>query len=348
MENGNEIYLFCRSVAGIQAKIIKGLHKIPTESLNTSSGTHADHNWNVVNLAGKWHVIDCHCGANDILLESFYFLPDPRQFVSSHFPLEVDQSWQLLEEPITLEEFNLAPVVSELATARGVRVGFPKTRILNVRHSFDVSVDDSHNTLTDFTAVLCSEDGLSHDGFVFISKSDKNTYLVNIRPPFVGNFRLKLQGKLSITRIETITEFIVLCSAVKKHVRKFPKKYETWGIETKFPELFNKLCPMSQTFQEVKDGSLDFSISTMTKLEVYVSLRWLEDDQNLDEYINTETSLSKIKLTSILPKKGFYRVGVYVRGEGLLYPVLYLLVENKKVSQSPAPYIGYSHQDILI
>lgn len=341
-------YIISCSVAGIQSKVIKGVHKVPTENTNTNASIHADHSWNVVNLAGKWHVLDCHCGASDILLESFYFLPDPRQFISNHFPLDVDPSWQLLQEPITLEEFNQAPVVSEFAKSRGVRVVFPKTRIVNVRHSFDVSVDDIHNALTDFTAVLCSEDGLSHDGFVFISRTDMNTYTVNVRPPFVGNFRLTLQGKLSITRIEPITEFIVVCSAVKKHIRKFPKGHGTWGIETKFPELFNKLCPMPQTFQEVKDGSLDFSISTKTKLEVYVSLRRLEDDQNLDEYMNTETSLSLIKLKSLLPKKGFYRVCVYVRGADLLYPVLYLLVENKKVAQCPTPSVGYSNQDILI
>ncbi|XP_061166097.1 kyphoscoliosis peptidase-like [Saccostrea echinata] len=335
-------------IADIESKIVKGLYKAPTDQLNANTNIHGDHSWNVVNLAGKWHVVDCQCGSSDILLESFYFLPDPQQFISNHFPLDIDRSWQLLTEPISLEDFNQAPVVSETAIARGVRVVFPKTRIVNVRHSFHVSVDDTQAVLSDFAAVLSSEDGLAHNEFVLISRCGSHSYFVNIRPPFVGNFRLTILGKLSSTRMEAITEFLVTCSSVKKHLRKFPKEYQTWGIEPRFPEFTGEMCTIPPALQEVKDGSLDLSISTRTMLDVYASLRWLEDGRNFDDYMGTDSSLSEIKLKSLLPKKGFYRVCLYLRRGDVLYPVLYLLLENKKGVQSTPPHLSEINKDILI
>lgn len=36
--------------------------------------------------------------------DDFYFLTDPEEFIDSHFPDE--EKWQLLDTPITLEEFE--------------------------------------------------------------------------------------------------------------------------------------------------------------------------------------------------------------------------------------------------
>jgi len=44
-------------------------------------------------------------------LDEYYFMPDPQQLIFTHFPL--DSRWQLIENQITLEEFEeLVPVKS--------------------------------------------------------------------------------------------------------------------------------------------------------------------------------------------------------------------------------------------
>ena len=44
-------------------------------------------------------------------LDEYYFMPDPRQLIFTHYPL--DQRWQLLRQPISTEEFEeLVPVKS--------------------------------------------------------------------------------------------------------------------------------------------------------------------------------------------------------------------------------------------
>ena len=52
------------------------------------------------------------------MIDEHFFLTDPEEFSFSHFPnLENDpdyQQWQLLEEPITLEQFNSSPHLSPM------------------------------------------------------------------------------------------------------------------------------------------------------------------------------------------------------------------------------------------
>lgn len=328
--------------------MITGLHKTPSDQSDSGPTVCGNHCWNVVLLAGNWHVVDCLCGASDVSVESFYFLPNSEQFINNHFPLDIDQSWQLVRNPISLEEFNQAPLISEIAIVCGVSLMSPKTRIVNVNQSLDCTIKDPRTALTDIAVVLSSEDGLIHNEFVFISRTDVNSYVINITPPFAGNFRLTVQGKLSTTRIEPITELVLLCVSVKKRVRKFPKNYETWGIEPKFPEIVRDLCDVPRTFQEVKDGRLDCSISTRSKLEVYASLSWLGDGRTLDDHMGTESTPSRIRLKSVLPKKGFYRVCVFLRRTEHLYPVLYLLLYNKKEVSIDTPRLGFSNREVLV
>ena len=44
--------------------------------------------------------------------DDHYFLTDPKEFIYEFFPLQPE--WQLLKEPITLEEFEELPFVRSL------------------------------------------------------------------------------------------------------------------------------------------------------------------------------------------------------------------------------------------
>jgi transglutaminase/protease-like cytokinesis protein 3 len=69
-------------------------------------------------------------------LDEYYFMPDPRQLIFTHFPLEA--RWQLLESPISLEEFeDLVPVKStffkhnlELVSHRNAVIGFDEEQTI--------------------------------------------------------------------------------------------------------------------------------------------------------------------------------------------------------------------------
>lgn len=74
------------------------------------------HSWNAVYINGSWGLVDAQWAAREVIkkirklryrLDEYYFLPDPHHFICDHFP--DDDHWQLLERPITLEEFENMP-----------------------------------------------------------------------------------------------------------------------------------------------------------------------------------------------------------------------------------------------
>lgn len=52
--------------------------------------------------------------------DDFYFLTDPEEFIDSHFPDE--ERWQLLDAPVTLEEFELKVFKTSAFFTMGLRL----------------------------------------------------------------------------------------------------------------------------------------------------------------------------------------------------------------------------------
>lgn len=75
-------------------------------------GKNGDHAWNAVLADGKWRLLDCCWGAGycddyhhfQRRFTDHQFAVQPEHFVLTHLPEE--DRWQLLEEPLTLEEFE--------------------------------------------------------------------------------------------------------------------------------------------------------------------------------------------------------------------------------------------------
>lgn len=63
------------------------------------------HAWNAIKLNGKWILIDTTWGtSNNKETSEFYFDIKPEYLIITHYPN--DSKWQLLKEPLTLEQFN--------------------------------------------------------------------------------------------------------------------------------------------------------------------------------------------------------------------------------------------------
>ena len=115
---------FYLSYAGIPVKIIRGVSKSagyrPGMTFDDDSFRNS---WAVVYIDDSWRFVDCHWGARHVNnpdepnnprcfcyeLDEFYFLTDPEDIIYMHFPDEPE--WQLLERPLTLEQFVRLPVL---------------------------------------------------------------------------------------------------------------------------------------------------------------------------------------------------------------------------------------------
>ncbi|KAH0813965.1 hypothetical protein GEV33_008826 [Tenebrio molitor] len=137
IKNGTESYhvLFKRlcSYAGLHCVVIKGYSK----SAGYQPGVRFEDNrfrnsWNAVYVAGAWRFVQCNWGARHLVnakeapkagnktksdslryeYDDHYFLTDAKEFIYEFFPLQSE--WQLLKNPITLQEFEELPFVRSL------------------------------------------------------------------------------------------------------------------------------------------------------------------------------------------------------------------------------------------
>ena len=106
------IVFLCRS-NGVECEVISGYSKGYSyrqgDSFRNKSTNHA---WNAVCADGKWRLLDSCWGAGycddqhrfQVRFNEHHFAAPPEQFLVSHLPEE--ERWQLLAEPITLEQFE--------------------------------------------------------------------------------------------------------------------------------------------------------------------------------------------------------------------------------------------------
>lgn len=133
---GTESYhvLFKRlcSYAGLHCVVVKGYSKSAGYQPGVSFEDNRFRNsWNAVYVASAWRFVQCNWGARHLVnakevpkpgkaksdslryeYDDHYFLTDPKEFIYEFFPLQSE--WQLLKNPITLEEFEELPFVRSL------------------------------------------------------------------------------------------------------------------------------------------------------------------------------------------------------------------------------------------
>lgn len=109
-EGYSELFRRLAELSGLQARTIIGYAKaygyVPGSEFRGPN-----HAWNAVRIDDRWHLLDVTWGAGRIDAlrfirgyDDFWFLTSPEEFAFSHLPME--EEWQLLEEPISLDEFE--------------------------------------------------------------------------------------------------------------------------------------------------------------------------------------------------------------------------------------------------
>lgn len=106
--------LFSRlsELSGLEAVVIGGYGKGYGYSVGSKIPKSSNHAWNAVKIDGQWQLVDSTWGAGHLdpeegfvqRFEEFYFLTPPEDLVWTHLP--EDPSWQLLDAPLSKEEFE--------------------------------------------------------------------------------------------------------------------------------------------------------------------------------------------------------------------------------------------------
>lgn len=192
-----------------------------------------NHAWTVITLDGSFYLIDSTWGAGYVAenksfvkrFNPFYFLTPPEQMIYSHLP--EDKLWQLLDTPVSKDEFTGLPLISNELFELGIEL-LP----------FDDAIIRSENELVfNFTVPddvyltgRLEREGVEVDGSaVLIQKRGVNSTVHCILNE-KGSYSLKLFGKkgTEVERYAHIVSYSVRTDTTRAEQVQFPQTYSTF------------------------------------------------------------------------------------------------------------------------
>lgn len=387
---GNHAHLMAGlcQMAGIPCVILSGMNKSAAYEI----GKKADRQgmgaqWNAVYVSDSWRFIDafwasaCVVGKrsgewtlvdadgemedeelNEVAegetqhrINEFYFLPDPDQFIWTHFP--DDNKWQLLKKAVTIQQFENHYYVRERFHILGMsslqttkincvadtregevefQFGLPKERSANYR--FKYMLYRSKATASE------SRVDVFLDRFVLFEQRE-DVLRFALRFPIKGSFKLDIYG-LDVEEgdvFDLCCTYIINCPQGKTNCLPLPDCPPVgWGP---VPETaMAGLKPISHNQAEVtsKDGYVEIRLGKERALAFHQLLKHsIIDEATLSKYSITEMDDNQATVYLRLPQKGEYALKLFAQGleeEGAAPNVLNYLINCSNTDQGSKPF----------
>ncbi|KAE8290352.1 Kyphoscoliosis peptidase [Larimichthys crocea] len=276
----------CREV-GIECQEVPGHSKgIGYRQGQSLKNVKSDHLWNAVLLGGQWFLLDACWGAGrvDVKHESFvkrfddfYFLTDPEEFIDSHFPDE--EKWQLLDTPITLEEFERKVFKTSAFFTMGLRLIQPHHAHI-VTDDGEANVSLGFSRPATFTYEMTQHQDLLHCGASEQKESSNSSH-----------------GLLTVSHRSMKLQLLPPASGVL-----FQASLGVTGSS------------QGSDVAEVEEGVFELALKTSRPLMVLCELVHPELEAAVAKRcLATQIEPSALTCHVLCPLRGFYRLTVFVR-----------------------------------
>ncbi|XP_018566054.1 hillarin [Anoplophora glabripennis] len=358
IKNGTESYhvLFKRlcSYAGLHCVVIKGYSK----SAGYQPGVRFEDNrfrnsWNAVYVAGAWRFVQCNWGARHLVnakdvpkvgnktksdslryeYDDHYFLTDPKEFIYEFFPLQSE--WQLLKNPITLQEFEELPFVRSLFFRYGLYFSDPNTKAVmftdstgaaTVRIAMPAHMQGTlifHYNLKFYDSDGDSYDGVSLKRFVMQSVVG-NMVAFRVHAPCSGAFLLDIFAnavtpKEYLTgepmKFKSVCKFKICCEDLQTVMVPLPDCASgEWG-PTKATRLFG-LVPITHQDALVFAGrELEIQFRMSRQLTDFMATLHKNgvEEKRLSKFVSHSVSDDIVTFNISFPEEGQYGLDIYTR-----------------------------------
>lgn len=198
-----------------------------------------NHSWNAVFVEEDWRFVDCCWGAGredeagrwTPKFEEFWFLTDPDKFINDHYPCmstdtKIITNWQLMKQPISLDEFNKTVKLEEVCKEWGIELSYTEP-ILIFRKEIHITLAASV-LLRNVIATLETVDRVSMDEYTVVYRFDTLTFSIQCRPPSPGTYVLKIFGKrdgVQSERPKLLLRYNLKCTDCNNYVKSLPYVY---------------------------------------------------------------------------------------------------------------------------
>lgn len=321
---------------------LKGYGYNPTKPFKYAHST--NHAWNAVHVVGQWCLIDCTLGAGTVdeeghyirEFENFYFLTDPDQLISTHFPYmeksrKESRPWQLLQKPVTLQAFSKHVNRTITSFKWGVELVSHSEAVIPVTLSVTVFIKGTSRTLYNVLARLTDIDGKILKRYTLVQNPDHNLFSVRVRPPNVGKFRLTVFGSVdqSDKILHEVVSYVLRCRQTEPNVYLYPKHLGIWRSRSDYQQYGFEPGADSPMIISPRDGDLELTIPTRKDFPVTCRVTHSESKiKDIENYILLENAGNFLKIRGHLPEKGFYKLQIFCKSDfGPYEPVLLFLID---------------------
>lgn len=156
-----------------------------------------NHSWNAVKIEGYYYLVDCCWGAGYVNGQSFirafvpfYFLTSPKDFIYSHFP--EDETWQLLENPVSKTEFEQLPFLKPGFFNAGLGLTSNVQAVIQTDNQLNLAFSAPDDAL--LLVNLLQNDRNLDESLVSLQKSS-GMFKIHARFPGPGSYILRLFAK---------------------------------------------------------------------------------------------------------------------------------------------------------
>ncbi len=185
--------------AGLKVVTITGWGKGYSYTVGDPIEKKTNHAWNVVQIDDGWYFVECTWGTgaineNKIFIWEFephFFLTPPEQLIYTHLPEK--EEWQLLETPITKDEFANLPKVKARFFSNGLKLDSHSESVIRAEHDINISLYAPEDVL--ITATLIQDEQKLRENSTFTQRKDVNTYEIKALFSDSGNYVLRIFSK---------------------------------------------------------------------------------------------------------------------------------------------------------
>jgi hypothetical protein len=316
--------------------------------------------WNAVLIDGEWRFVQCNWGARHLVMskdkkteaavvpaanstkagrdkikyqyDEHYFLPDPEEFILEFYPHNPE--WQLIEQPITLEEFESLPFVRSLFFHYHLDFLNQRQAVIftNSRGACDIKLrmpDDLKSRLAfHFHLRLANREdseinGVKLERYVLHTIQD-DLVSFNVHVPQVGDYFIEIFASLvepesnpfgQTFKLKCVCKYKITCEELTQRMHPLPACASgEWG-PMKAQRHF-AIVPLTYKSAIIESPSpmieLKFDLPKLLKIHGKLHNNVLTD---LDRFVKHEVSPQTNQLTMYvqLQDEGQFGLDVYVR-----------------------------------
>ncbi|KAL8576564.1 hypothetical protein ACOMHN_003122 [Nucella lapillus] len=371
IKSGTETYhvLFMRlcSYVGLHCVEVKGHSKsVGYEPGMTLSPDTFHNTWNAVLIAGDWRLIQCNWGARHLVLskdrveekerskeqiryqyDEHYFLTDPDEFVQEFLPF--DTRWQLLERPISREEFQSLPFVRSIFFQYGMHFDGRHQAVIDAddRGNSKISIkipEEYENDLVFYYQLRFADKNRNKDvcynhasleRFVFQTMVE-NSVTFSVHVPIPAEYYLEVfankiddsgrieenNAVLAPFRLKCACKFKIVCREMTGKTHPLPNcGAGEWGPRKALRHFgITPILSEGQAGDGEKIGfimaedkfQLMFKMPRPLQFVAKLKMNQVED-KSLDPFLHLTEANSLVTITASLPQPGQYGLDVYAR-----------------------------------